>query len=300
MPRQSPSSERVVTVGSGGGLGVVLRALSDLDLELTVIVAAAEYVGAGAPESGPGPSPALAELHQALEALAGDRVALARAMRRPLTLDRLGRHPLGNLMIHSLVSGFGDLERASAWLGEQLGVEGDVLPATVEPLTFTVRAGRDRSGRSPAPWVHGLDRLRFTPQRPPVPPRAITAIGGADSILLAPGPLFRGMLVAAAVPDIARALRSTSARIVWICNLEPEDLETAGDQLDVLLGHGVRVDAALYDPAAGLGRSSDQLSDRGVQTIPRSLRSPRARVHDPQLLRAALIEVLADRHRQHA
>jgi uncharacterized cofD-like protein len=263
-------------------------------------VAAAEYVGPGAPKAGPGPSPALTELHQALEALAGDSVALARAMRRPLTLDRLGRHPLGNLMIHSLASGFGDLESASAWLGAQLGVEGDVLPATVEPLTFMVQAGRAEPGRPRAAWIHGSDQLCFTPQRPPVPARVITAIGGAEAILLAPGPLFRGMLVAAAVPDIAGALRTTPARIVWICNLEPEDCETAGDQLDVLLRHGVRVDAALYDPASRLGRSSDQLARRGVETIPRSLEASSSTAHDRQLLRAALVELLGGHQRQHA
>ncbi len=278
----------------------MLRALADLGLELTVIVAAAEYVGADAPKSGPGPSPAVAELHQALEALADDRVALARAMRRPLTVDRLGRHPLGNLMIHSLASGLGDLERASAWLGEQLGIGGEVLPATLQPLSFTVLRGRGAPGRPPPTWVHALDRLSFIPQRPPVPAQAISAIRAADAVVLAPGPLFRGALVAAAVPDIARALRSTPAWIVWVCNLEPEDGETAGDQLDVLAGHGVRIDAALYDPDSGLGPSSERLAERGVETIPRSLRARTSRVHDRQLLRSALTELVSGHHHQHA
>ncbi|HEY1715727.1 MAG TPA: 2-phospho-L-lactate transferase CofD family protein [Solirubrobacteraceae bacterium] len=297
MPRQSPSSERVVTVGRGRGLGVVLRALVGLRSELTVIVATAEYVGPGAPKSRPGPSPAVGELHQALEALAGDEVALSRAMRRPLKLDRLGRHSLGNLMIHSLASGFGDLGRASAWLGAQLGIDGEVLPATVEPLRFTVRS---QPARAAQPWTKALDCLRFIPQEPEIPPQAASAIGAADTILLAPGSLFRGMLVAAAVPDIARALESAPAWVVWICNLEPEEGETAGDQLDVLLRHGVRIDAALYDPDSGLGRSAERLADRGVETIPRSMRADNARRHDKELLRLALIELMSDPHRQHA
>lgn len=277
----------------------MLRALLDIGLQLTVIVAAAEYMGSGAPKPGPGPSPAMAELHEALEALADDRVALVRAMRRPLTIDRLGRHPLGNLMIHSLASGLGDLERASVWLGAQLGVGGEVLPATVQPLSFTVRPGRARPDW-PAMWAHALDHLSFIPQRPPVPAQAITAIHAADAVLLAPGPLFGGMLVAAAVPDIARALRSTPAWIVWVCNLEPEDGETAGDQLDVLLRHGVRIDAALYDPDSGLGPSSERLAERGVETIPRSLRARTSRVHDKQLLCSALTELVGGHHHQHA
>jgi uncharacterized cofD-like protein len=221
-------------------------------------------------------------------------------MRRPLSVDRLGRHPLGNLIIDSLASGFGDLGRASAWLGAQLGVDGEVLPATVQPLRFTVRSGAPKPGRPPPAWPRALDRVVFIPQRPRAPAQAISAIGAADAILLAPGSLFRETLVAAAVPDIARALRATSARIIWICNLEPEDGETAGDQLDVLLRHRVRVDAALFDPDSGLGRSSEQLSARGVQTIPRPMRATGSRAHDRQLLRSALSELAREGHRQHS
>jgi uncharacterized cofD-like protein len=292
LPRRSPSSSQILVVGCGRGLGVVLRALRELGPELTVIVAAAEYVGPGAPEPGPGPSPALGELRRALEALTDDKVALARAMRRPLTIDRLGRHPLGNLVIHSLASGFGDLGRASVWLGTQLGIGGAVLPATLEPLKFTVQEGRPPPHEPPPAWSHVFDQLNFIPQRPRAPAAVISAVRGAKVILLTPGALFRGSLVAAAVPEIAQTLRATHARIVWICNLEPESGETASDQLHVLCRHGIRVDAALCDPASGLGQSARRLPEEGVETIMRPLRAASSGVHDQQLLRSALDEVI--------
>jgi uncharacterized cofD-like protein len=295
LPRQSPSSDRVLVVGCGRGLGVLLRALVELQLELTVIVAAAEYVGPGAPERGPGPSPAVAELQRALEAMADDEVALARAMRRRLTIDRLGRHPLGNLVLHSLTSGFGDLGTASAWLGLQLGIKGSVLPATVQPLKFRVRARPPGPDEPPPAWSHAVDQLRFIPERPGVPACVISAIRRAEAILLAPGSLFSGMLVAAAVPGIAEALRATPARIVWICNLEAENAETAIDQLEVVRHHGVRIDTALYDPTSALGRSSERLAERGVEVIARPLHAPESRVHDAQLLRCAVTELLGRR-----
>ncbi len=279
---------------------MVLRAAIDLGVELSVIVATAEFAGARArpPSASAGPSPAVRELQRAFDALAGDEVALARAMRRPLTLDRLGRRPLGNLMIHSLAAGFGDLGRASAWLGAQLGLEGEVLPASVHPLAFTVGPGPAQAGPTAA-WVRARDRVQLTPERPEVPSGVTRAIGTADVVLLAPGSLFRATLVAAAIPDIAAALRSTSAQIVWICNMEPEDGETACDQLDVLVGHGLRVDAALYDPDCALGRSCARLAGRGVHTIARPMRAAVPGAHDPAMLRAALSDLVRERQRQH-
>ena len=58
------------------------------------------------------------DLRRSLESLSGEEGALVRAIRRPLTIERLGKQPLGNLVIASVASAFGDYETASRWLGE--------------------------------------------------------------------------------------------------------------------------------------------------------------------------------------
>lgn len=269
----------------------MLRALRESEYELTVIVATAEDATPGA-EPGSGSDAAIAELRESLEALTDDEVALARAMRRPLTVDRLGRHPLGNFVIQTLAAAFGDLGEASAWLGAQLGISGWVLPATIEPLKFrieTLAPTDDHAAGTGDP----LDRLRLTfiPPRPPVSATVVKAIDLAKLALLAPGSLFSRVLAASAIPDIAAALAATPARVVWICNLEPEGDETANDQLAALHRHGVRVDAALYDPTAALQLATAQFADQGVELIPRRLRGATPGTHDRELLRAALTEL---------
>ena len=139
-------------------------------------------------------------------------------------------------------------------------------------------------------------RLRFVPECPAVPAAVVEAIERADLCLLAPGSLFTSVLATSALPTVAAALARTAAPVVWICNLEPDAIETAGmagaDHLAALRRHGVRVDAALFDPGADLHLDARELEDDHVAPIPRPLRGTRRGVHDQALLRAAIGELL--------
>ena len=251
-----------------------------LAAEVTVIVATAEPARTGQRSPGRAPDPAVAELRRSLEALSGDEVALSRAMRRPLMIDRLGRHPLGNLLLHSLSSGFGDLPSASLWLGSQLGISGRVLPATVEPLTLMERPAA----------AGGLSIA----EQPRVSPGVVDAIREADLVLLAPGALDAGIVLLTAIPEIGEALRATPARIVWISNLASPKGETVTEQVDTLTGHGVRIDAVLYDPDAGSPVEAQDWRNRGIVAIARPLADRTGAAHDAQLLSAALAEVSSE------
>jgi uncharacterized cofD-like protein len=250
-----------------------------LAAEVTVIVATAEPARTGQRSPGRAPDPAVAELRRSLEALSGDEVALSRAMRRPLMID-LGRHPLGNLLLHSLSSGFGDLPSASLWLGSQLGISGRVLPATVEPLTLMEQ-----------PAAAGGPSIA---ERPRVSPGVVDAIREADLVLLAPGALDAGIVLLSAIPEIREALRATPARIVWISNLASQRGETVTEQVDTLTGHGIRIDAVLYDPDAGSPVAAGDLRTRGIVAIARPLADRTGTAHDAQLLSAALAEVSSE------
>jgi uncharacterized cofD-like protein len=290
---------RIAVLGGGHGLAAVLRALRDDQVELTVIVTVADDGGSSGALRSRGGGPAVGDLRRSLEALTGHDVALARALKRPLTINRLGRHPLGNLIIRSLAAAFDDLAKATRWLGEQLGISGLVLPATTEPVSLVAEAGgRLVRGESAIGATRAqIVQLRFDPERPNVPAAVIEAIEQADWVILAPGSLYTSVLAASALPDVASALARTQAHVVWICNLEPDAAETAGmagsDHLAALRRHGVRVDTALYDPDAELHFESEHLARERVRPVPRLLQSEQTGIHGEALLRTALEELFA-------
>lgn len=287
-------SRRIVVLGGGHGVASVLRALRDDPLELTVIVTIADDGGSSGELRRRWGGPAVGDIRRSLTALADEESVLARAFARSLTINRLGRHPLGNLVIWSLVEAFGDLEAATDWLGGQLDISARLLPASAEPVWLRAEAGDEliygesAIGATRVP----IRRLWFEPECPRSPAAALEAIERADWILLAPGSLFTSTLAATALPEVASAIAGTSAQVLWICNLTPERCETAEmtavDHLGALRSHGVRVDVGLYDPGARLHFTSKQLALERLPALSRHLRARLPDRHDPELLHRAL------------
>jgi uncharacterized cofD-like protein len=195
----------------------------------------------------------------------------------------------------------GDYAQASAWLGQQLGIDGAVLPATIEPVRWNIdvlsRAAVIKSLTGVGPVVR---QLQFVGDRIRSPEVAIDAVRRARWVLLAPGALYGCVLAAAAVPDLAAALTGTSARVVWIANLEPDRNDAANmsaiDHLLVLRRHGVRVDVVLHDGSAMLKFDPTELAVHGVESVSRRLGTganpPR---HDPDRLRSALAALIGSK-----
>ncbi|MGA2926076.1 MAG: gluconeogenesis factor YvcK family protein [Solirubrobacteraceae bacterium] len=286
---------RVAILGGGHGIASVLRALRDYDdYELTAVVTVGDDGGSSGELRRRNGGHAVGDMRRSLLALSGDDVALARALAQPVTLHRFGRHPLGNLVIRSLATALGDLEAASGWLAVQLGAGGRVLPATLDPVSLIAEAGGELiRGESAIGAANArIRRLRFSPERPRVPTAALAAIADADWVLLGPGSLFTSVLAVSAVPDVASALRATSATVAWVCNLERQHAETsemsAPSHLAALRRHGVRVDLVLHDPSAELHFTPRQLARARVPAIARPLAGALPGVHDPDLLALAL------------
>ncbi len=298
---------RVAVLGGGHGLAAVARALRDDTSELTLIVTIADDGGSSGELRRHREGPAVGDMRRSLIALMGDDVALARAFARPVTINRLGSHPLGNLVMRSLADAFGDLETASEWLCQRLGITGRVLPASAEAVSLV--------GETDAQLIQGesaigtarvrIRRLRFRPERPTVPPATVRAIEQADWVLLAPGSLFTSVLAVSALPDVASALARTAARVVWICNLQADQYESAGmtltEHLAALRRHRIRVDCALHDPAAELQFRPEPHGRGSLELLRWPLRGAQPGAHDSGLLRAALLqELLSDSARMTA
>ena len=244
---------------------------------------------------------AVEDLRRSLEALTGEEGALLRAIRRPLAIGRLGEEPLGNLVIGSVASAFGDYGTASKWLGEKLGVAGAVLPATTQPVPLEIEpvseGSTDAASATPG---HEFKRVRFASEQIETPAAAISAIEAAQWVLLAPGSLYRSVLSTAAVPTVASALSRTRGQVVWIASVAPGPREAASttgvDYLRALRLHGVRVDVVLHDPSATLRFDASVLASHGMRSVARPLRSRRDRaLHDPARLGTALAEIIGSR-----
>jgi uncharacterized cofD-like protein len=294
-------ASRVAILGGGHGVASVLGALRAHELALTVIVTVADDGGSSGELRRRWGSPAVGDMRRSLAALTGESASFARALDAPVTMARFGRHPLGNLVLCSLAKAFGDLESAGEWLTGALGVGARVLPATTQEVSLIAASGDDvvRGESAIGAARSRIELLSFEPPEPAVPRSVVEAISEAGWVILGPGSLFTSVLAVGALPDVRAALSSSAARVVWICNLEPQIPETAGmsaaDHLNTLRSHGVRVDAALFDPAAPLHFTPAELEGIDIPALAYPLVGPVSGTHDPVLLAAALDDLFSGR-----
>ena len=298
---QPASFRSIVALGRGPGLLRVLGALRAEHIAPTVVVSMAYEQASDVEARDRFSDDAVDNLRRSLAALTDEQSALLRAMMRRLTFEPFGEHLLGNLVIASAAAAFGDYSRACTWLGEQLGVAGTVLPATTEPVRREIgpiAAGPTRGFSDEL--RHKLSRVRFPGGEMRSPRSALAAIEHAQWVLLAPGALYRSVLSTSAVPAIARVLRTSRSRVVWIANLEPDPVDapqlTAMDHLHALRLHGISPDVVLYDPSAALTFDPSELRSLDVEPVARKLRSSADPTrHDPDQLGLALGELMGAR-----
>lgn len=283
----------IVAIGGGHGLAATLRAVRRITDDVTAVVSVADDGGSTGRLRRSTAQAAPGDLRKCLVALAEPGSVLARSMEFRFDEGELDGHALGNLLLSAMTDVCGGLSSALEELGDLLGVRGRVLPATVGhvDLVATTVSGRIIEGQVAVMGTSGIDRVALSPADAPVAPGVLERIATADLIVLGPGSLYTSVLAATALPGIVSAIEASAAHLVYVCNLRPQDGETAGygvaEHVAALHRHGLHPDVTLYDPALG--------DDGGVAgAVGLRLTQDDTNVHDPALLEGALRAQLAN------
>ncbi|MFN8018470.1 MAG: uridine diphosphate-N-acetylglucosamine-binding protein YvcK [Acidimicrobiales bacterium] len=290
-----PSGPVVVAIGGGHGLSATLRAVRRYASKVTGIVSVADDGGSSGRLRERIPDlPAPGDVRKCLGALAADDEPFARILEHRLGEGDLEGHAVGNLLLTALTFELGSFQAAVDEVGNRVGAVGRVLPATqvaVELVGTTASGGRV-AGQVAVHETPGIERLELRPAEASSSPEVAEAILEADQVLVGPGSLVTSVLAAAIVPAVRDALAQTSAQRIHLANLAPQDPETLGmgpaEETDLLLGHGVALDAVLLSPERAEQHPPPAPRAEGPAWLVRPVCRPAARVHDPVLLADAL------------
>jgi uncharacterized cofD-like protein len=282
---------RVVVVGGGHGSAVALRAVRRFTDRVTAVVSVADDGGSSGRLREALDVVALGDLRKCLVALADPDSLLARAFEHRFEGGELSGHALGNLVLAGLCQATGgaltEAVQAAACL---VGAHGHVVPATTEQVVLKAELATGQvAGQVAVSNAGRIAKVSLVPADAAASPEAVEAIGEAHLVVIGPGSLYTSVLAAAIVPGVAEALRATSARRVYICNLLPQVPETQGynvaDHVLALGRHGIDVDLVVYDSSRGMIPGGV-----GIPSVERSLVGDEGSTHDP----ARLAEVLRD------
>lgn len=276
---------RVVAFGGGTGLPVLLSGLKERISDLTAVVTVADDGGSSGrlrQELGVAPP---GDVRNCLVALAGrERLAEVFNYRFGAQGD-LKDHSVGNIIIAALADMAGGFCEGVEQAGNFLRIEGSVFPAATESLTLVVRHsdGSISRGESVAREVgSGVSSVSVEPYGVVAPPGVISAVDGADVVVLSAGSLFTSTIPALLGLGVREALAAFSGPILYVANVMTQPGETDGFTLsdhlraiedhvgpvltDVLV-HGGKLSGDLVARYAEEGASPVHLDREAAETL---------------------------------
>lgn len=241
---------KIVVVGGGTGLPVILESLRNQGADITAIVTVADDGGSSG------------EIRQSIAmAPPGDlRNVLVSLSDMPQFYEDifqyrfkkedqfLANHTIGNLIIAAVAEMRGSTYEAVQLLSRMMHVDGHIYPSSETPLTLhaVFKDGTTAIGESKI----ALDRktidrvfVRNTEDESEAKAgrKVVSAIMEADMVVLGPGSLFTSILPNLVIPEVGEAMLQTKAEVVYICNIMTQKGETEhfsdADHIRVLHQH---------------------------------------------------------------
>ncbi|WP_249536757.1 gluconeogenesis factor YvcK family protein [Serpentinicella alkaliphila] len=239
---------KVVTVGGGTGLSVLLRGLKLFTSNITAIVTVADDGGgSGKLREDLGMLPP-GDIRNCILALAEMEPTMEKLLQYRFEEGNLKGQSFGNLLIASMNGISYSFEEAIKKINEVLAVTGNVYPVTLEDITLygKLENGMVVRGESNIPKKSieensKIERVFIKPKEAEALQEAKIAIETADIVVLGPGSLYTSILPNLLVKDICKAITKTKAKVVYIPNIMTQPGETDGytllQHVDTILNH---------------------------------------------------------------
>ncbi|QIL46719.1 YvcK family protein [Vagococcus coleopterorum] len=226
---------KIVIIGGGTGLPVILKALRNESADITAIVTVADDGGS---------SGSLREMIKV--APPGDlRNVLVSLSDMPKLYEDLFQyrfkkedefladHSVGNLIIAALSEMRGSTYEAIQILSKIMHVEGHVYPVSEEPLTLhakfkdgTLLSGESKIAKARKPIDHVFVTNSENNELPKASRKVVNAIEEADMVILGPGSLYTSILPNLMIGEIGEAICRTAAEVIYVCNIMTQKGET--------------------------------------------------------------------------
>lgn len=223
---------KIVVVGGGSGLAVILRGLKEHSKTITALVTVADDGGgSGVLREDLGMLPP-GDIRSCLLALSDKEPLLNELFQYRFDEGRLKGQSFGNLMIAAMNGISDSFEQAVEKISYILKITGEVLPVASTPATLKVEleSGVVIRGESNIPLaaITKKSPVRRIWLEEPVEasPKVLERIADADSIIIGPGSHYTSVISALKVDNIVEAINNSKARIFYIVNIMTQPGET--------------------------------------------------------------------------
>ncbi len=225
----------IVLIGGGSGTSILLQGLKKYTPNLTAIVTVTDTgrtTGMIRKELG---IMGTGDIRNCLTALSKENGLLKNLFDYRFEEGSWKGYAFGNIFLAALAKTTGSYKEALREASRILAIRGRVLPATltdthicveledgtiIEEEDNIVARDEDVSKRSP------IKKAFLKPESASALPEAIESIKQADAIIIGPGCLYTSLIPNLLVKDLAKAVRESKARKIYICNIMTQQGQT--------------------------------------------------------------------------
>ncbi len=254
-PRQLAGGRiKIAAIGGGTGLSTLLRGLKNYSSDISAIVSVADN-GASSGELRkefdilpPG------DIRKCISALAYDEELVSDLLeyRFKKGNNSLSGHTLGNIWITGLTEYFGSFEKALEITTELFKTAGKVMPATLDDIDINIEYedGSKMTGESHLDEIlKKIKEISLSKKNASAYAGAVSAIEGADLILVGPGSLYGSVIPNLLIDGILKEIENNKKAIkIYIANCSTERTQTrnysVADHVKVIKDH---VNSEIFD-----------------------------------------------------
>ncbi|ANC70213.1 hypothetical protein AAV35_003465 [Salimicrobium jeotgali] len=313
---------KVLVVGGGTGMPVLLRGLKKQPISLSALVTIADDGGSSGKIRSEMEIPAPGDIRNVIAALSeAEPILLDLFQHRFPDGNGLSGHSMGNLLLVALTNMTGDFYDGIKQLSRVLNVKGDIYP--VSKYSMNLHAEMDDgtivSGESKIPEANKRIKHLFLSPTPAEPlPEAIDAIMDSELIVISPGSLYTSILPNLIIPEVKEALRETKATVTYVCNVMTQEGETShytaadhlqaihdhigDDVVDSIIVHNKPIRSEMRElyakeNAQPVSYDLDRLRSMNIRIIEEDIidRTKQVIRHDPEKLSKLLYNMINDR-----
>ena len=252
---------KVVTIGGGTGLSVLLRGLKKYPLEITAIVTVADDGGSSGKIRSDMNIPSPGDIRNVIAALSDVEPYLEKMFQYRFDSGEVKGHPVGNLMIAAMTDIHGDFSTAVKVMSRILNVRGTVLPTTndIATLNAVLSDGEIIRGESSITKAGGvIDHVYITPSRVKPNEDVLKAIEEADYIIMGPGSLYTSIIPNLVISNVSEKIRESNAKKIYVCNVMTQHGETDNYSVcDHILAINKHVEENIFDLVIANSREFD-------------------------------------------
>ena len=224
-------NKKVVVLGGGTGMSVLLQGLKKFPLDITAIVSVSDDGSSTGKLREEFNTPAVGDIRRVLISLSETEPLVEKLFNyRFKTCSDLDGHTVGNLILTAAKEITGNLSDGIEALSKVFNLKGKVVPLTEDNVVLmakmedgTIVEGEHHITESPKKI-----KEVFYKEEPVVTPESIEAIKNSDAIILSMGSVYTSIIPNLITKEIINAIDNSSAKIMYVCNMVTQPGETEG------------------------------------------------------------------------